>query len=297
MRSCRYLLFCCITLLPCVLFGQVRVKASADKSSLLIGEPLHLTLEAYIPIGSDLEWQEPDTLTNFVFLHRGILDTIRDIESFHLVQQFRLTSFDSGQQVISPLSVIVDGAVYRSDSLIIAVSYAPFDSAADYRDVKPIIDIPHPYAKYIPWAIGLISLLCLAALYLLLRRRPVADTAPAVALDTRSSYEKAMDQLDKLNAGASLPAEIKLFYTSLNTILREYIGDRIAVQVNEKTNMEILRGIRPYSLDKDSFSSLAEALHISDFVKFARYLPQQEDNKRNLMIIRDAIRSLHNSPT
>lgn len=295
MYSFRLLLLCCITLLPCVLCGQVRIKASADKSSVLIGEPLHLTLEAYIPIGSSLEWQEPDTLENFIFLHRGILDTIRDIESFHLVQQFRLTSFDSGQQVIPPLSLKVDNTVYASDSLVIAVAYAPYDPTADYRDVKPIIDIPHPYAKYIPWTIGLIALLCIAALYLLLRRRPVVHATSAAVKDTRTAFDKAMEQLDKLNSGATVPAEIKLFYIRLNNILREYIGEKFSMQMRDKTNMEILRGIRPYSLDKDSIAGLTEALHISDFVKFARYLPLKEDNERNLMIIRDAIRSLHNS--
>jgi hypothetical protein len=42
-------------------------------------------------------------------------------------------------------------------------------------------------------------------------------------------------------------------------------------------------------MGKEAFTHLAGALRMSDFVKFAKYIPDVYDNERNLEVIRSSI--------
>lgn len=61
----------------------------------------------------------------------------------------------------------------------------------------------------------------------------------------------------------------------------------------ERTNEELILQLRQLNLSKDSFTHLAQALRISDYVKFAKYQPRAEDNEKNYEIIHSAIQALN----
>ena len=61
----------------------------------------------------------------------------------------------------------------------------------------------------------------------------------------------------------------------------------------EKTNEELILQLRELNLSRDSFSQLAQALRMSDYVKFAKYQPGSEDNEKNYEIIQAAIQKLN----
>ena len=68
-RCCKHIL--AVFVLICAHFvsmGQVYVKASVDKNRILIGEPITLTLEAYVPLGQAVTWFNLDTIPHFEFL-------------------------------------------------------------------------------------------------------------------------------------------------------------------------------------------------------------------------------------
>src|SRR5688500_12797750 len=132
--------------------AQVYVKASVDKNQVVIGEPITLTLEAYIPLGQQVVWFPLDTIPHFEFLKKPGPDTVESIEGKKISQVLTLTSFDSGQWEIPQLELKVLKQSYYTDTLLIDVGFIPFDREADYRDIKGIIDVNNPDAKYIPWA-------------------------------------------------------------------------------------------------------------------------------------------------
>jgi hypothetical protein len=61
----------------------------------------------------------------------------------------------------------------------------------------------------------------------------------------------------------------------------------------EKTNEELILQLRGLNLSRDSFTQLAQALRMSDYVKFAKYQPGSSDNEKNYEIIQSAIQTLN----
>ena len=65
-----------ITLLSCTLAtAQVNVRATVDRDSILIGEPITLTIEAYMPLGSKTSWFVADSFAHFDITGRSAEDT------------------------------------------------------------------------------------------------------------------------------------------------------------------------------------------------------------------------------
>jgi hypothetical protein len=57
----------------------------------------------------------------------------------------------------------------------------------------------------------------------------------------------------------------------------------------ERTNEELILQLAGLEMRKEDFTNLAGALRMSDFVKFAKYVPDVYDNERNLEMIRSSI--------
>lgn len=97
--SRKYILFL-FFLLPVYSFinAQVYVKASVDKNKILIGEPITLTVEAYIPLGLQITWFPLDTIPHFEFIKKSPKDTIESIEGKKLRRYWR-----------SPVSIPANG--------------------------------------------------------------------------------------------------------------------------------------------------------------------------------------------
>ncbi len=65
----------------------------------------------------------------------------------------------------------------------------------------------------------------------------------------------------------------------------------------ERTNEELIMQLSKMNIPKDAFGSLSHSMRITDFVKFAKFRPSEEDNKNNLEIVRKSIKILENSVT
>jgi hypothetical protein len=286
------LAFCCT-----FSFSQVSVKASVDRDKILIGEPVRLTLQAYTPLGEPVTWFALDTIPGFEVIEKGKLDTSENVDGKKLEQTLIITSFDSGAVQFPPLSVMVGDRSYFTDSLTIDVAYSNFDPNADYRDIKEIVEVENPSMRYVPWVIGAVTLLCIGLItWLLWKRRRRAGKATIVTSNL-TPYEEAMEALDLLKQmDWREPGATKIYYTQLNDILRVFLLRKLHMSSLEKTNDELILHLHELGLNKDSFIKLAQALRMSDFVKFARYQPQKADNDHNWEVIQAAVKTLNNIP-
>jgi hypothetical protein len=296
-RSCKHIVAIVVFLsVYSFLSAQVYVKASVDKNAVLIGEPVLLTLEAYIPLGEQVTWFSLDTIPHFEFLKRPKADTAESIEGKKITQVLTITSFDSGQWEIPQLELKVSKQSYYTDTLLIDVGFAPFDREADYRDIKDIIDVNNPNTKYIPWIIGAATLVSLALIIYVLRTRRPAVVQEKIEVPKLSPFEEAMQALAVLRKkGFPQNGQVKGYYTELNDILRVFVSRKLNITTMERTNEEMILQLRDLNLSKDSFSQLAQALRMSDYVKFAKYQPGTEDNEKNYDIIQSAIQTLNNN--
>ena len=80
--------------------SKTTVKATIDRSQILIGEPIRLTLEADIPEHEAIRFFQYDSIPHFEFLNREKIDTSNTGSGTILTQVVRITSFDSGHWVI-----------------------------------------------------------------------------------------------------------------------------------------------------------------------------------------------------
>jgi len=82
------------------------VKATIDRDSILIGQPIQLMLEATVPDNIPFAWPATDTLPHFEWLEKGKLDTTVRPGQRYYRQYFTITSFDSGNLVIPRLAFL-----------------------------------------------------------------------------------------------------------------------------------------------------------------------------------------------
>jgi hypothetical protein len=296
-RMVRYII-AGICLLSCTLGtnAQVLVKAYIDRDKILVGEDIILTLDVRAPLGEPVTWFNLDTLPHFEFINKGKIDTVEGVDGKKWQQQLTITSYDSGYWQIPALSLKVGDKTYYADSLGVQVGYSNADLSQDYKDIKEIENVPDTETGYIPWIIGAATLVAIAILFWLFRKKKKAAAPVPVAVPL-TPFDEAIQALEALRK-KDLPGkgQIKHYYTGLNDILRVFVRRKLNIASLEKTNEELISELKKQRLHEDYFRELANALRMADFVKFARYEPGAEDNVKNYAIIESAIKTLNNIP-
>ncbi len=269
--------------------AQVSIKLSTDRDKILIGEPVMLSVNAYVPPGSEVVWFSSDSIDHFMVTKRAPVDTVHTIDTKKIVQVLTITSFDSGRWTISPFEINVGGKPYYSDSLIIDVAFISFDPKEAYHDIKDIIVVENPSLKYIPWMVLATALVALGLTLFFWRNVKKPAAAAANTISRLSAYEEAMNALDLLQAQGTVSGNEKIYYSQLNAILRTYVSHKFGISTIERTNDELILQLTTKRIPPKSFSSLVQSLRISDFVKFAKYRPSESDNAENLSAVRSSI--------
>jgi len=250
---------------------RTTVRASVDRDSILIGEPINLRLEAEIPENAPIRFFAIDTIPHFEFLDRGKIDTANTSGGTRLVRIMQITSFDSGRWVIPSLTI---GDEIRTDSMPISVGYSEFDRNQDYHDIKDIIDIEKEEEEKKTWwyLLGAGLLLLLAVAIFIMRRKKVVVPVMQAPVDP---YAEAVANLKNLR---DRNPERKEYYSSLVDIFRLYIMRKKGIHSLQKTTDDLVLQLKNIGMHRENFDSLAQALRLSDYVKFAKFVPGQQDD-------------------
>jgi hypothetical protein len=111
------------------------------------------------------------------------------------------------------------------------------------------------------------------------------ETIPVI-----SPYDEAMGALNNLkNQDLIKNGQVKLYYTQLNDIFKKFVLRKMQMSIMSKTNDELILRLRRSEIAREKYSQLAETLRMSDFVKFAKYVPGQTDNDNSFNVIRSSI--------
>lgn len=267
--------------------NKVVIKASVDKNKIVIGERIRFDLEADFPLHEPMRFFAIDTIPHFEILEREKIDTIDNDEGIKLSQALILTSFDSGHWVIPPLELAGDKPML-TDSIPVDVGFSPFDPSQDYHDIKDVIDVKVGEEKknHWYWYIAASALIVAAMIYLLARRkkRPVASKGPPIDPFTQARQE--LEQLRKEGLSS------KLFYTALVDIFRVYVSRRRGIESLQKTTDDLVLQLRSLKLSEQDFNKLAQTLRMSDFVKFAKYEPDETDKQDSFNTIKHSIEAI-----
>ena len=262
--------------------GGSTIKASVDKNKILIGEPIQLTVEVYLSPESVKKFISIDSIDHFELLEKPIIDSTDKEGGLNIKGIYKITSFDSGHWVIPSFVLSKD---VKTDTIPVDVVFSDFDPQQDYHDIKDILEA-NPAEKKAEWwwyAAGGALLLVLLLFYLLKKKKPAPVSGPKVIINP---YEEAMKQLEQLQRDKS---ETKLYYSKLTDIFRLYIFQKKGILSLQKTTDDLVIQLTSLNLGKEQFDKLSQSLRLSDFVKFAKYIPSADDDSNSFNEIRKAI--------
>lgn len=270
-------------------FAQVTpfVKVSVEKRKILLGEPLLMSIEVRFPGKENSGFSMPDSITHFELLDKPLIDSVNEGGIIVLKGQYKITSFDSGHWVIPPYTLT---RTVKSDTIGIDVVFSEFNPEQPYHDIKDIIEVKAKEKKQWWWyAAGGALLLVMVVIYLLRKKRPVPVIEPVIKTDP---YDEAMRQLQSLQ---KTRPESKQYYSELTNIFRLYIFRRKGILSLQKTTDDLVLQLKAIDLPKNDFEKLSQALRLSDFVKFAKYMPTPEDDDAAYNEILSAIKTIEES--
>ena len=263
------------------------INVATDKNKMLIGEPLQLTVSVSYPEMKNFHFDFPDSIPHFEFLEKPVFDSINSNGLISLKKIYRLTSFDSGHWLI-PSYRLTDAV--QSDTIPIDVVFSDFDPSQDYHDIKDILEVKtKPSQKW--WLYVVAGAILAAGLgYYFLRRRkrtPIAETKSGM-----DAYDEAMKQLSLLSVETK---DVKQFHSRLSSIFRTYVLKRKGIHSLQKTTDDLVWQLKNQGMEPEAFEKMAQALRLSDFVKFAKYIPSVEDNQQCFISIQQAIKLLEHT--
>jgi hypothetical protein len=259
-----------------------KVTATVDKQKILIGEQFHLRLQANFDKSEPLDFFDLDSIPQFEILDKSGIDTSNFNDGFALMQDFTVTSWDSGKIQIAPFAL----GRYQTKPLTIDVAYSPhpFDTTKPYHDIHDIMEIKRPIET--TWYWYLIGLLVLILLFLLFfpKGKPKAK---GEFVSDEGAYKRALKKLDALQKRKD--ADGKIFYTDLIQIFREYLHKRKNIYSFSKTTEDLSAQIEKLNMDGGRYQHLIQTLLVSDFVKYAKYQTSPDERQNSLESIKESI--------
>ena len=266
--------------------SKTTVKASIDRSGILIGEPIRLTLEADIPEHEPIRFFQPDSIPHFEFLNIEKIDTSNTGSGTVLSQVIHITSWDSGHWVIPSFQL---GENIATDTLPVDVGFSPFNPEQPYHDVKEIIEVnPQEEKQKIEWwyiAAGAALLLLLIVLLLRKKKKPAVQAV----IQPIDPFKEAIGKLEQLQKEKP---EAKEYYSRLVDIFREYIDAKKGIHSLQATADDLIVKLKSLHMPAEQLDDLIQSLKVADFVKFAKYVPSAEEDKKIFTVIYTSIQQI-----
>lgn len=283
-----------VMVLPAASQSTIKLHATTDKKKILLGEQMILTLKADWPAKTNVSFFEIDTIPHFEILSVKKADTVLTANGISITQQFVLTSFDSGSFIIPSFRVSGNRNMV-TPAIKIEVAYTDsFDPNAEYHGFKDVMPAEDAATDNYSWlylaGAGLLILILL--LYIYQKEKVVAPKITAVT--DANAYDHAMQQLEVLKQKTSDP---KLFFTGLTQIFREYLYSSKGIYSMQKTTDDLVLQLRAIPAREIQYNELAQALRLSDFVKFAKYIPATGEMNEAWAIIKNNIELLEKTET
>lgn len=269
----------------------IEVKAQVDTASITIGD--HITYSIIIDRRKDVRIIQPGQGINLGMFeikdynfHKPVQKGNRIIERYDYV----ISVYDTGKFVIPPYPLayfLSDTAskpnIIQAPAITIYVkSLLKGEKKHELKDIKPPLEIPFNYRFWL--MIGGIVLLALILLYIAYRlwkrkqERGYIFTPPP---PPPPAHERALKALRELYASGLLDKkQYKEFFSRLSEIMRDYLEGRYYIQALEETTMEILHDVQDVLEDESLQNYLKDILTVSDLIKFAKYIPQQDEIER-----------------
>ena len=271
----------CILILLLINSKAWSQKISVDTNIIFVGQQVEIKISNNIK-NSEFWPNFNDTLVNGLEIVQSDFDTLSE----EIVQKIIITSWDSGSYYIPPIKF---SATSKSNALIINVLLLDIDANSELKDIKGPLDDNIGWSDIWPWLVLILIILLSIFTYKKYFNKKKKTVVVKKNIQT-PAHILALNALKKLeNKKLIDKKDIKEYYSSISEIIRRYIENRFNFPALELTTYEILDIITAI-IKKDESISLKNILEISDLVKFAKKIPDQNENIKNLNLATDFVK-------
>ncbi len=300
-------LFFILLALPLAAMAQVVVNARIDSLQLFVGEQTGITLD--VTVDASQRVQLPDLQRGQQLVPNvevvGALPTdtalLNEGKRMQLTRKYVVTAWDSALYYLPPLEVIVDTTVYKTKSLALKVYTVDVDTLHLDRYCGPKAEMEPSFAwadwRLLVWSSLAVALLVALAIMLYVSLRTGTPIIRIVRRKPKApAHEVALQEINKIKQERTWKQEDgKEYYTLLTDALRTYIQDRYGFSAMEMTSGEIIERLVQEN-DEEALDELRSLFQTADLVKFAKHLPQINENDANLMTALQYIQQTKQEP-
>jgi hypothetical protein len=204
------------------------------------------------------------------------------------VHRLSLAAFKPGRHRLPVFTFLVRTGsrvdTLRSDSAVVTVASVLPPAMKDINDLKPAETFPNLWLWIVPGILLLAAGLAYAGSRLIRRFRRIRE----LAASPLPPWEQALAALDELPWQEWLAAgQVKRLYYALSQVLKRYIERRFEFNAVEQTTTEILASLRTYKTPMRD--EAGQFLTRSDFVKYAKTVPPEEEARSAITQVRDFV--------
>ena len=268
--------------------GEISVKASLEPADILIGEQSKFKLELIQPNSEKVSWpQFADTLaTNVQIVEKLKTDTTKLSDGrISITSEYLVTSYDSGFYYIPEQIFQTATEKAFTNPLGLTVNTVPVDeNTDDINAEKAVMSAPFSWIEFAKWTgMGLAGVLVIVIIALLLMRFvfnkkvKILPTEPEIILP---AHVVALQKLEQIKTEKIWQqGQIKQFYTDITDVIREYLENGYEINAMEMTTDEIVALVKKNKELDEIRNVLKEMLELSDLVKFAKFVPLENENE------------------
>lgn len=281
----------------CPAFAQVRVTASLDSASILMGRIDSLRIivdreekiQGAFPILNQLKTAGLVTILNDT-VEIGVprIDTLKR-ENGRITERLVMPVqvFDSGRYVIPPFVYVTSDDSVASNQLeleVVPVKVGENDAISDFKDVsdpsdKSFWDWAPDWLYYYWWLWLLIIVGIVVAIYFASKYRRTGKFITLPEKPQPKPWTIALQRLENLKAKNLWEnGQEKEYFTELTDIIRDYLSARFGINAMEMTSRQIMQTLVDQTDVKEKRGYVRKILDMADFVKFAKVRPLPADN-------------------
>ncbi len=270
---------------------KLSLETTLDTNQIVLGDQINLTYTIKKNENVIVSMPSFDTvLTEGIeIISLPAIDSIKmDDGRWKVSLELLITSFDTGIYYIPPQKFVLKDAQF-TDTVLSSASYlevfgVAIDTTNTVRDIKPIARVPITITEILLLLLGLIFIAVLSYfIYVFIQKRKRKESFLVPAKPEEPPHITAFRELDKLKAQKLWQQkQVKEYYTRITYIIRWYIFKRFNIRALEETSDEILYYIKSLKLDDLNLQNLESLLNLADLVKFAKGIPNPEENIMHL---------------
>lgn len=282
--------------------GQVDVTLLADTNHIRIGEQIGVQLVVinHSDKTPDIVWPFAlDTLSKAIEIINVLpIDTQAFDDETIFMQQWYITSFDTGYHDVPSFEFVIDGEERKTDPFLIQVETVKVDTTQAIKVIKGVENAPISIFEWIKhhwkWFAAIsVLLILLFGVYLIIKNKNKdlkLQSKPAKPVIP--PFEFAIQRLGKLKEGKWWQnGDVKYYHSEISEILREYLEHEFEFPALEQTTREVMRSIRLTSIESKQQKHLNRILLLSDLVKYAKEKPLAKENEEMMTIALEFLES------